>query len=92
MAKEYTNYWMFQGEPLMEVPKDASGFVYLIIDKENGMKYIGKKSFWSKRKLKKTADVECCKSSESLMIQQKYQVWYHTEALPSSPFAKTIPF
>lgn len=54
MAKEYTNYWMFQGKPLMEVPKDASGFVYLIIDKENGMKYIGKKSFWSKRKLKKT--------------------------------------
>jgi hypothetical protein len=44
------------------------------------------------RKLKKTADVECCKSSESLMIQQKYQVWYHTEALPSAPFAKTIPF
>ncbi|EFB30696.1 hypothetical protein HMPREF0971_02953 [Segatella oris F0302] len=44
------------------------------------------------RKLKKTADVECCKAFESLMIQQMYQVWHHTEAPPSAPFAKTIPF
>ena len=43
-------------------------------------------------KLKKIAGVECCKVSESLMIQQMYQVWYHTEAPPSAPFAKTIPF
>jgi hypothetical protein len=43
-------------------------------------------------KPKEIAGVECCKSSESLMIQQMYQVWYHTEAPPSAPFAKTIPF
>jgi len=43
-------------------------------------------------KPKEIAGVECCKASESLMIQQMYQVWYHTEAPPSAPFAKTIPF
>ena len=41
---------------------------------------------------KEIAGVEYCKASESLMIQQMYQVWYHTEAPPSAPFAKTIPF
>ena len=50
--KEYTNKWQFNGVPLEEVPNKAHGFVYLIIDKETGMKYLGKKSFWSKRKLK----------------------------------------
>ena len=30
---------------------DAVGFVYIITNRENGMKYVGKKLFWSKRKL-----------------------------------------
>lgn len=56
MAKkrEYTNKWMFNGQELNEVPTGAHGFVYLITDKETGMMYLGKKSFWSKRKLKPT--------------------------------------
>ena len=56
MAKkrEYTNKWMFNGQELNEVPAGAHGFVYLITDKETGMMYLGKKSFWSKRKLKPT--------------------------------------
>lgn len=29
---------------------DAIGFVYQITDKQNGMKYIGKKKLWTKRK------------------------------------------
>lgn len=30
---------------------DAVGFVYIITNTSNGMKYVGKKLFWSKRKL-----------------------------------------
>jgi len=52
--KIYTNKWKFNGTELDEVPQNAHGMVYLIVDKETGMKYLGKKSFWSKRKLKPT--------------------------------------
>lgn len=50
--KNCTPKWTFDDKELDEVPKNAAGFVYLIIDNETGMKYIGKKSFWSRRKLK----------------------------------------
>lgn len=55
MAKKpYTNKWQFNGSIVEELPTNAYGMVYLIVDKETGMKYLGKKSFWSKRKLKPT--------------------------------------
>ena len=56
MAKkrEYTNYWIFQDKPLLEIPDDAFGFVYLITDISTGKRYLGKKNFYSKRKLKPT--------------------------------------
>lgn len=50
----YENPWNFEGGFLCEVPKGASGFVYMITNLTNDRKYIGKKSFWSKRKDKKT--------------------------------------
>ncbi len=34
-----------------DIPADAVGFVYLLTHKETGLKYIGKKNFYSKRKL-----------------------------------------
>ena len=55
MKKEYTNKWNFNGIDLESIPDHKPhGFIYLIIDKENGMRYLGKKSFWSCRKLKPT--------------------------------------
>lgn len=60
----------------------------LQVDEENSMQIVND----ILGKPKEIAGVECCKVSESLMIQQMYQVWYHTEAPPSAPFAKTIPF
>jgi hypothetical protein len=48
------NTWFFDGKPVTEVPEGAWGFVYLMVDTKTGMKYLGKKSFWSRRKLKPT--------------------------------------
>lgn len=48
----YTNPWLHNGKPLeSEDITDYVGMVYLIINKKNNKKYIGKKFFWSTRKL-----------------------------------------
>lgn len=35
--------WLYQGEPVNELPEDCVGFVYLITNNSTGRKYIGKK-------------------------------------------------
>jgi len=41
--------WSYNGEEFTsEMIEDNVGFVYMVIDKEIGMKYIGKKNFFSK--------------------------------------------
>ena len=35
--------WLFQGTTVEELPKDCTGFVYLITNNVSGRKYIGKK-------------------------------------------------
>ena len=48
----YPNPWMNCGRPLeSEDITDYVGMVYLIVNEINDRKYIGKKFFWSKRKL-----------------------------------------
>lgn len=47
----YENPWLFNGEPFLDC-KHYAGFVYEITDTETGKKYIGKKFFWSHRKLR----------------------------------------
>ena len=45
--------WYYQNEPFTpEMIGDHVGFVYRITDLENGMKYIGKKLFFTTQKLK----------------------------------------
>jgi len=46
--------WYFNGEEYTEPQKGIEGFVYLITNTTNDRKYVGKKSFWSRRKNKKT--------------------------------------
>ena len=45
--------WLYKDEPFdpESAPEDCAGFVYRITNQDNGMKYIGKKSMWSKRTL-----------------------------------------
>jgi hypothetical protein len=46
------NPWTYNGEIVTsELVTQYVGFVYLIHDTENGMKYIGKKFSWSHRKV-----------------------------------------
>lgn len=49
-----SNNWYYQNElfePDETFLKEYVGFVYLITEKETNKKYIGKKFFWSKRRL-----------------------------------------
>ena len=43
--------WYYNGEPFESPSEDMVGFVYLITERETGKKYVGKKLFWSTRKL-----------------------------------------
>jgi hypothetical protein len=44
--------WKYKGSPVSEPPIGYCGFVYLITNKVNDRKYIGKKIFNNKKKLK----------------------------------------
>lgn len=53
MSCNYENPWYYRGEVFeSENIEDNFGFVYLIENKTNGRKYIGRKYFWSFRKPK----------------------------------------
>jgi len=44
--------WLYEGKEFeLEESSELIGFVYLITDLSNNKKYIGKKNFWSTRKL-----------------------------------------
>ena len=50
----YANPWFFDGKPFTDDDiGEFYGFVYLIYNTVSGKKYIGRKYFYSKRKLKK---------------------------------------
>ena len=45
--------WTYQGKPFTSNDiGDYEGFVYMVTDLSNGMKYIGKKNFYSRTKLR----------------------------------------
>jgi len=44
--------WYYQDKELNDTPDDYFGFVYLITNLNNGMKYVGKKLFHSTRRIK----------------------------------------
>ena len=89
--------WIYKGETFTsEMIEDWVGFVYLITDKSNDMKYVGKKLLTSKRKLpplkgkkrrrtviKETDWMNYYGSSEEvkLMVEEKGADNFHREIL-----------
>ena len=67
--------WLYEDEEFNPSPADMQweGFVYEIYDTANGMKYIGKKNFWSVRRLKPL------KGKTRRRVQKKESDWrkYH---------------
>lgn len=47
------SHWLYEGEILDEVPESAFGFIYQITDLTTNRKYIGRKYFEQKRRVKK---------------------------------------
>ena len=43
LALNTTMSWIYKGNAVEELPKDCEGFVYEILNKNNGRKYVGKK-------------------------------------------------
>ena len=43
----YTIMWYMNDIEFTDAPDDIEGFVYVITDKRNNKKYVGKKRFWS---------------------------------------------
>jgi len=54
MEESISMNWKYNDENFVDAPKGIEGFVYLITNLTNDRKYIGKKSFWTRRKDKKT--------------------------------------
>jgi hypothetical protein len=54
MVESISMNWKYNDEDFVDAPKGIEGFVYLITNLTNDRKYIGKKSFWTRRKDKKT--------------------------------------
>lgn len=53
--KEEIQPWLYQDKPVEDdIYKNYEGFVYILTYTPTNQKYIGKKSFWSNRKLKPT--------------------------------------
>lgn len=46
--------WKYQDKDFTEIPKNMEGFVYMITNLTNDKKYIGKKTFWTRQKDRKT--------------------------------------
>ena len=42
----YTIMWYMNDIEFTDAPDDIEGFVYVITDKRNDKKYVGKKRFW----------------------------------------------
>ena len=89
--------WYYNDEPFTsEMIGDYVGFVYVITDKSNGLKYIGKKGLISKRRMRplkgkkrrRTKIIETdwqdyYGSSESvkLLVEEKGRETFHREIL-----------
>lgn len=88
--------WHYKTKEFNETPEEYQGFVYVITEKDTGMKYIGKKFFWKpkvlpktkkrKRKVRTRAESDWrtyfgSSQEVKLLIEEKGEDNYHREIL-----------
>ncbi len=88
--------WVYEGQDFIGPALDHVGFIYRLVSKETGKKYIGKKNFWttktSQKKNKATGKVKKTK----LKIASDWQDYYSSndeikaEAAAGKPFDREI--
>jgi hypothetical protein len=91
-----TNNWLYQGQEFTEPSTEYVGFIYRLVSKETGRKYIGKKNFWgtkiSQKKNKKTGKVKKTRTK----VPSDWQDYYSSndeikaEAAAGKPFEREI--
>ena len=62
------SHWLHDGSILENAPENTQGFVYIILNKINNKKYIGRKYFYSTRRVKK-------KGSKRRKVVRKESDW-----------------
>lgn len=82
--------WHYNDNILNEVPKDMEGFVYLIENLTNNKKYIGKKTFWQRRKNPKTGRRKKTESNWKSYCGSCDELNQDIKELGVSNFKKTI--
>ncbi len=82
--------WLYNNKILETVPDDMEGFVYLIENLTNGKKYIGKKTFWQRRKDRKTGRRKKVESNWKIYCGSCDELIKDVKELGVSHFVKTI--
>ena len=65
--------WTYNGTVLHTAPEQQQGFVYLITNTANGKKYIGKKNFWT---VKKLPPLKGKKNKRHRRVETDWQTYY----------------
>ena len=73
LKRHCLNNWEYQGKPFIDAPEEYQGFVYIIHDQINNMFYIGKKNFWT---VKKLPPLKGKKNKRHSRIQSDWQLYY----------------
>jgi hypothetical protein len=82
--------WLYEGEEFSEDIKKYEGFVYLIENLTNGRKYVGKKSFWQRRKNRKTGRRQKKESDWKKYFGSSDEVKADVKELGEENFKRTI--
>jgi hypothetical protein len=82
--------WLYNNQLLETVPDDMEGFVYLIENLTNNKKYIGKKTFWQRRKDVKTGRRKKVESNWKIYRSSCDELIKDFKELGDSKFSKII--